>query len=95
MGFQDKLQNILNKEKPKMLEKSCVNFWCKVRYEVSDIDLENYPEFYNTCPKCRSYNTELSGGVTNNGQREYVGDRFEGEQGTEVTVREYNKGLNG
>ena len=93
MGFQDKLQKIINKEKPKMMTKSCSNFWCKVRYDVSNRDFENYPEFYSVCPKCRSFDTDLSGGVTNNGIREYAGDRFEGEKDTEITVREYKSGF--
>tara|TARA_R110000772_G_scaffold66676_4_gene148367 strand:+ start:5533 stop:5817 length:285 start_codon:yes stop_codon:yes gene_type:complete len=92
MGFNDKLKRILDKEKPKMLTKSCTNFWCKVRFEVSDRDLENYPEFYSTCPKCRSFDKDLSGGVINNGQREYAGERFDGEE-HEVTVREYKSGF--
>lgn len=92
MGFNDKLKKILDKEKPKMITRSCSNFWCKVRYEISDRDFENYREFYSTCPKCRSFDTELSGGVTNNGQRNYEGDRFDnGEH--EVTIREHQVGL--
>lgn len=92
MSFHKKLQTILNNEKPKMLTRSCSNFWCKVRYEVSDHDLENYPEFYSTCKKCRSFDKDLSGGVVNNGQKEYAGERFDGLE-HEVTVREYKSGF--
>tara|TARA_R110000772_G_scaffold2410_2_gene8397 strand:+ start:16674 stop:16961 length:288 start_codon:yes stop_codon:yes gene_type:complete len=92
MSFHERLRKILNDEKPKILDKFCKNFWCKGGFTVSEKDLENYPEFYKVCPKCRSFDKELSGGVTNNGIREYEGDRFDNKE-HEVTVREYKSGV--
>lgn len=92
MGFHDKLKKILSDEKPKMLDRTCSNFWCKAPYSVSERDLENYPDFYKVCPKCRSFDKELSGGVTNNGRREYPGERFDGEE-HEILLKEYKGGF--
>jgi hypothetical protein len=42
---------------------------------MTDIDGVKFPP--RTCPKCRSFDTELSGGVTWT-DKEYEGDRFDG-----------------
>ncbi len=76
MGFYDKIKRILEDKKPRTFSKTCVNFWCKAPFEVLEDDLEKDVEFYSQCPKCRSFSTQLSGGVTNNGVREYEGERM-------------------
>lgn len=101
MGFQNKLKQILDKEEsekmPKkepteMISRTCANFWCKGSYTISTDDLKKNFTFYSTCPKCRSFNTELSGGVTNNGQKIYSGDRFDNTE-HEVTIKEHQVGF--
>lgn len=58
----------------------CKSPWCKVHfeYEESDVlvsgDLRTIP---STCPKCKSFDSELSGGVTWV-DKEYEGSRFDG-----------------
>jgi hypothetical protein len=59
----------------------CKSPWCKAHFEyfeaeVSIVDgVEVRPM---TCPKCRSFDTELSGGVTWT-DKEYEGSRFDGK----------------
>ena len=74
-SFHNKLKKILDKEKPKMISRICNNFWCKGRYEVKQEDFSMDSEIYGQCKKCRSFSSDVSGGVTNNGQREYEGTR--------------------
>lgn len=91
-SFSNKVRQILDKNKPKEFERSCSNFWCKVRYNVNEYQMENYPEFYKVCPKCRSFDKELSGGVFNNGQTQYEGDRFDNGD-HEILIKEYKNGF--
>jgi len=78
-SFHKQLKKILDDEKPKFISRICNNFWCKGRYEVKEELFETEPEVYNQCKKCRSFSNEMSGGVTNNGQREYEGTRTDPE----------------
>lgn len=91
MGFQDRLQKILDKDKPKVLRKLCTNFWCKVWFDVKEEDYSSDSNF-SQCPKCRGYSTSLSsGGVENNGVREYEGSRYD-DQPHETLFKEYKDG---
>ena len=89
MGFSNKIRQILDKMKPKMIERSCSNFWCKVRYEVEEEKYNENPDNFGQCKKCRSFSNELSGGVTNNGVREYEGERFDGKV-HEIDIKKLN-----
>ena len=75
MSFHKQLKKILNKEKQKFYSIICTNFWCKVRHQVKEEDYDNNPDLYSQCKKCRSFSNEMSGGVTNNGVKEYEGTR--------------------
>ena len=77
MGFHDKIKRILENKKPKTFTKICKNFWCKAHFNVLETDIEANVEYFSQCPKCRSFDTELSAGVTDNGIREYEGSRYE------------------
>jgi len=83
-----KIQQMLNKSKPVITQMVCTNFWCKAMYVVPQKDLEYNFEWFKQCKKCRSMSNELSGGVTNNGTKEYEGNRFE-ELKTEKTIRHF------
>lgn len=58
----------------------CSNPWCKATFDFSEEErkgadgVERDPA---QCPKCRSFDSELSGGVTWN-TKEYEGSRFDG-----------------
>lgn len=73
ISFHKRLQNILNKEKPKLFTRSCGNFWCKAPYEVKVDDYNMDPLTFGQCNKCR--NDSSVGKVTNNGTKEYEGTR--------------------
>jgi hypothetical protein len=88
MSFYKKLKNILDKEKPKMDRRRCDNFWCKAYYDVLEDNLIENPEIYKQCPKCRSFSSELSGGVENNGQIEFEGSRYDPNP-QEVMYKQY------
>lgn len=58
----------------------CKNPWCKAHFTYKDIEMveldgEMFPP--SECSKCRSFNNELSGGVTWT-DKEYEGSRFDG-----------------
>lgn len=98
MSFHKKLQKILNKEKPKSIRLTCVNFWCKAKFDVLE-DLYNEDNHtYGQCKKCRSFSKDMSGGVTNNGTKQYEGYRYDQDvfdkyQEGDVLFNEYkNKG---
>ena len=58
----------------------CKSPWCKAHFEYtkSDISVVDGKEVIPaTCPKCKSFDTELSGGVTWT-DKEYEGSRFDG-----------------
>ena len=88
MSFSKKLKRILSKQKPKVENRICANFWCKAHYEVTEDKLEDDFEKYKQCKKCLSFSEDLSGGVVDNGMREYEGDRFDPEP-QEVMYKEY------
>ena len=61
-------------------KKVCENFWCKVPFTYTSdmiqvIDGEEIRP--KQCPKCHSFATELSGGVTWS-EKTYEGDRWDG-----------------
>jgi hypothetical protein len=58
----------------------CNNPWCKATFiyrEVEMIDVDGVKTAPKTCSKCRSFDSELSGGITWN-EKEYEGSRFDG-----------------
>lgn len=58
----------------------CKSPWCKAHFEyfLSEIKIVDGEEVRpTTCPKCRSFDGELSGGVTWT-DKEYEGSRFDG-----------------
>ena len=66
------------------IKKRCKNFWCKAFY-LSSLDDDN-----KTCPKCRSFNDDLSGGIDIQENIEYSGPRFDGK--SHQTDIKINKG---
>jgi hypothetical protein len=54
----------------------CNNPWCKVGFELTEIESnsDNHPK---VCPKCRSFDNELSGGVSWV-EKKYEGSRNDG-----------------
>ena len=68
----------------------CKNFWCKGAFDVLDAEYEQNP--VTECPKCRSFATELSAGVTFTENKEYAGDRFDGKfHQMEITVKKFGE----
>ena len=62
------------------LTEICKNPWCKatfVYYENDMIDIDGVKIPPNNCSKCRSFDNELSDGVTWT-DKEYEGSRFDG-----------------
>jgi hypothetical protein len=71
----------------------CKNPWCKALFEYSEMDMivikemidsknkvigkEQSMEIPSECPKCKSFNTQLSGGVEWK-DKVYDGPRFDG-----------------
>jgi hypothetical protein len=58
----------------------CKSPWCKAHFEYTQNDILIVDEnelVPTTCPKCKSFDTELSGGVTWT-DKEYEGGRFDG-----------------
>lgn len=58
----------------------CKSPWCKATFfyhetEMVEIDGKIHPP--KNCPKCRSFDSEMSGGVTWT-DKEYEGSRFDG-----------------
>jgi len=57
----------------------CSNPWCKATFFFTELDCKKVddsiiePKF---CQKCKSFETELSGGITWQ-DKEYEGDRFD------------------
>ena len=59
----------------------CKSPWCKATFfynedEMIEVDVEMMPP--KNCSKCRSFDNELSGGVTWT-DKEYEGSRFDGK----------------
>jgi predicted CopG family antitoxin len=88
MGFSDRLKKILDDKKPKNIKLICKNFWCKAHFEVLDELYNEDKETYSVCKKCRSFDKQLSGGVTNNGVREYEGSRYDPDP-QEIDYKQY------
>lgn len=59
----------------------CSNKWCKGHFEK---DVESVETM---CPKCKSFDQNLSGGVTWE-EKEYSGDRFDGKA-HEISITNY------
>ncbi len=58
----------------------CRSPWCKAHFEYTEKDILMVDEnkvFPTTCPKCKSFDSELSGGITWS-DKEYEGSRFDG-----------------
>lgn len=58
----------------------CKNPWCKAQFSIKDLDIkeEDGKKIYPTvCNKCKSFDTELSGGVEWK-DKEYEGNPWEG-----------------
>jgi len=58
----------------------CVNPWCKSHFIYKDIDIKEIDGKKVTptqCKKCKSFNDELSGGITWE-DKEYEGSRDDG-----------------
>lgn len=89
MSFSKKLRRILDNQKPKVESRICANFWCKARYDITEDKLEENLDMYKQCKKCLSFSNDLSGGVVDNGYREYEGDRFDTNDSKELSYKEY------
>lgn len=58
----------------------CGSPWCKATFVYHDIDMvevDGVRSAPKMCPKCKSFDSELSGGVTWT-DKEYEGSRFDG-----------------
>ena len=63
----------------------CRNPWCKATFEYKSVEIPR------TCPKCHSFDKELSGGVTWS-DREYEGPKFDGmPHRTSININRYAK----
>ena len=63
----------------------CRNPWCKATFIYKEEDVPKY------CPKCKSFDKELSGGVTWV-DKTYDGPRFDGlPHQTSINVKKYAK----
>ena len=60
-----------------MMDRICSNPWCKALFEYSSPDGSQEESSAVQCPKCKSFDSEMSGGVTWN-TKEYEGGRFDG-----------------
>lgn len=66
----------------------CSNPWCKGTFFFTPKEDEKEP---SECPKCRSFDKDLSGGVTWT-EKKYEGDRFDGmPHPIKVNVKNYFK----
>lgn len=69
----------------------CRNPWCKAQFRFDDKDLKEvdgkkvYPK---QCNKCKSFNDDLSGGVTWE-DKKYEGDPWKGEQEIKYNIKNY------
>lgn len=77
------ISNIIDEEKVvgkkverRWIEKkqTCSNFWCKSPFDVKFFEGDDFPK---TCPKCDSFNYELSDGIES-GEKHYDGPRQDG-----------------
>jgi len=61
----------------------CKNPWCKATFEYKE---DKRPD---VCPKCKSFDSELSGGVSWN-ERKYDGPRMDGlPHQTSLNIKKY------
>ena len=64
----------------------CGSPWCKATFIYQSVEGKNDPEF---CPKCKSFDGELSGGVTWV-DKKYEGSRMDGlPHQTSLNVSKY------
>jgi hypothetical protein len=68
-----------------MESKVCSNPWCKGIFNYSIDDNDDIPEI---CPKCQSFDNELSGGVTWK-EKQYEGSRWEGPHQISYKIKKY------
>lgn len=74
-------------KKDNKYKRTCDNFWCKAPYMVDKDEFKVNPKL-RQCPKCCSFDEELSGGVVNNGDMDFPGERFDGKaHPTKITFR--------
>ena len=66
-------------------KKVCNNPWCKAHFSYTIVEGEEEPE---TCPKCQSFDKELSGGVTWK-EKKYEGSRWEGAHQISYKIKKY------
>jgi len=68
--------SVSKKEISELIEKTqtCSNFWCKSPFNVKFYKGESFSKI---CPKCNSFNYELSDGVES-GEKHYEGSRQDG-----------------
>lgn len=77
-------------EKSEISEFICSNKWCKAKYTMEK--KKYYEEGIRTCDKCRSFETELSDGVSFDNKK-YSGERFDNKpHQTEFKFSDYMKG---
>ncbi len=68
----------------------CKNFWCKGTFLVDEAQLEIINR--RICPKCISFDTELSGGVSFTENKEYPGERFDDSfHQMDIKVKKYGE----
>jgi len=66
----------------------CKNLWCKCYF---DVDIEEGEERPKQCPKCKSFDEELSGGVSWT-DKTYEGSRFDGmPHRIAINIKKYYK----
>lgn len=68
-----------------MESKVCSNPWCKGIFDYSIDDNVDIPE---VCPKCQSFDSELSGGVTWK-EKQYEGSRWDGPHQMSYKIKKY------
>lgn len=56
-----------------MIEMRCKNFWCKAIFNIKEEESEGHTSI---CNKCKSFDTECSGGIEQS-TKEYEGSRFD------------------
>lgn len=83
----------MSEDSKKSNEKSefiCSNKWCKCKYTIEKD--RYYNDNMKTCDKCRSFDNEISGGVSYN-SKSYSGERFDNKpHQTEFKFSDYFKG---
>ncbi len=68
-----------------MESKVCSNPWCKGIFNYSISENGDIPK---VCPKCQSFDNELSGGVTWK-EKQYEGSRWDGPHQMSYKIKKY------